>query len=55
MRSCISSGRKKNLKIDEMTQEQQEEVNLYARWIKSQERKILEEYEGRPIEEIPEE
>ena len=55
MRSCISSGRKKNLKIDEMTQEQQEEVNLYARWIKSEERKILEEYEGRPIEEIPEE
>lgn len=55
MRSCISSGREKNLKINEMTQEQQDEVNLYARWIRSQEKKILKEYEGRPIEDIPEE
>ena len=32
-----------------------EEVNLYARWYNSEERKKLDEYAGVPIEEIPEE
>ena len=39
----------------EMTEEQKEEINLYNRWINSKERKILEEYAGKPIEEVPEE
>ena len=45
----------KKLNRDEMTTEQLEEKNLYARWNYSQEKKILEEYAGRPIEEVPEE
>ena len=45
----------KQLNRDEMTSEQLEEKNLYARWNYSQEKKILEEYAGRPIEEVPEE
>ena len=45
----------KNIKVGEMTQEQRNEVNLYSRWKSSMERKILEEYAGRPIEEVPEE
>ena len=32
-----------------------EEVNLYAKWNRSEERKKLDEYVGVPIEEIPEE
>ena len=43
------------LKRTEMTEEQREETNLYARWGKSQEKRILEEYAGKPIEEVPEE
>ena len=43
------------LTTDEMTEEQRSERNLYSRWIISEERKILEEYAGRPIEEVPEE
>ncbi len=38
-----------------MTQEQQEEANLYARWIISEERKVLEKYAGEPLENVPEE
>ena len=38
-----------------MTVEQREEVNLYASWQTSKLRKILIEYEGKSIEEVPEE
>ena len=38
-----------------MTKEQCDEVNLRNRWYKSKERKILDEYKGKPIEEVPEE
>ena len=43
------------LSVKEMTQEQQKEVKLYNRWLYSKERKILEEYAGKQIEEVPEE
>ena len=43
------------LKREEMTKEQRDEVRLYARWKKSEERKVLEEYAGKSIEEVPEE
>jgi len=54
MNSKISENGK-NLKRKEMTPEQHEEVKLYQRWFKSDERKILDEYAGKPIEEVPEE
>ena len=44
-------GKKRN----EMTEEEKKEVQLYARWIRGQERKIMDEYEGKSIEEVPEE
>ena len=43
------------LKVNEMSKEEQEEVNLYARWRYSKEKEILEEYAGQPIENVPEE
>ena len=45
----------KRLKREEMTEEEKEEANLYDRWITSEERKILEEYKGRKMEEVPQE
>ena len=39
----------------EMTEEQKEELNLYANWYNSKEYKILQEYAGQPIENVPEE
>ena len=45
----------RSLKVVDITREQQEEVNLYQRWARSEERKILEEYAGQPIENVPEE
>lgn len=38
-----------------MTEEQLREVNLNQRYYLSEERKILEEYAGQPIENVPEE
>ena len=49
------NGKRKNLTVDQMTEEQKEEVNLYNRWIYSDEYKILQEYVGKPIENVPEE
>ena len=49
------NGKRKKLTVDQMTEEQKEEVNLYNRWIKSNEYKILQEYVGKPIERVPEE
>ncbi len=46
---------KKQLKANEITNEQQEERNLYQRWRKSKEKEILNEYAGQPIESVPEE
>ena len=43
------------LKRAEMTEEEKEECNLRDRWYNCKERKILDEYAGRPIEEVPEE
>ena len=45
----------KILKTDEMTSEEQYEVNLYSKWKNSVENKILKEYAGQPIEKVPEE
>ncbi len=42
-------------KINEMTKEEKKEKNLYHRWFHSTERKILNQYIGQPIENIPEE
>ena len=42
----------RGIKTIEMTEEERYEANLYARWIKSQERKALEECAGIPLEEI---
>jgi superfamily II DNA or RNA helicase/predicted transcriptional regulator len=52
------SGNKENgkyKKIGELTEEEREERNLYRRWIKSDEYKMLNEYVGRDISEVPEE
>ena len=49
------NGKRKQLTTDKMTEEQNQEVNLYARWRKSDECKILQEYAGQPIESVPEE
>lgn len=42
------------LTIDEMTQEERDERILRQRWDKSSEKRILNEFAGRPIEEVPE-
>ena len=49
------NGKRKKLTVDQMTEEQKEEVNLYNRWMYSDEYKILQEYAGQPIERVPEE
>ena len=54
MRGAIGN-RSKKLKNKEMTEEQKEEVNLYSRWRQSEEYKILQEYAGQPIENVPDE
>ena len=54
MNSSITKNGKQ-LRSKEITKEQRKEVNLYARWKRSEERRILEEYVGKPIEEVPEE
>ena len=45
----------KKLTRREMTEEQINETNLAARCFRSEEKRILEEYAGKPIEEVPEE
>ena len=42
-------------KREDMTEEEQRELNLYSRWRESRENKILIEYIGKPIEDVPEE
>ena len=55
MKGYFSDENKKALTREEMTQEQRYEVNLYYEWGRTEEKKILEEYAGRSIEEVPEE
>lgn len=43
------------LSISEMSKEEIKQVRLYSAWRRSDERKILHEYLGIPIEEVPEE
>ena len=38
-----------------MTEEEQQEVRLYAKYIKSKEKNILDEYSEQPLENVPEE
>ena len=54
MRSKFNKGGQQ-LTVKEMTEEQRKEVSLYARWRRSKEKRILEEYAGKPIEQVPEE
>ena len=44
-----------NKKVSNMTEDEIYETRLYSKWKYSEERKILNEYTGRPIEEVPEE
>src|SRR5699024_6341280 len=59
MKSAFSEkgedGKMKQLTVDQMTEEQKEEARLYKRWIHSGEYKILQEYAGQSIENVPEE
>lgn len=48
-------GEGRNLKVDELTPEQLAEVHLSARWRNAPERKVLDEFAGRDIAEVPEE
>jgi len=43
----------KILKVDEMSDEERYGVNLYARWLRSNEKNILEKYRGKTLEEVP--
>ena len=44
-----------NKKALEMTKEEKEEYSLYNKWCKTEEKKILKEYAGQPLENVPEE
>ena len=46
---------KRTLVRNEMTEEEINEVNLYAKWYRSKERRILQECKGIPLDELPEE
>ena len=49
------NGRMMRSSKENNTQEQNEERKLYNRWIYSKEYKVLNEYSGRSLEEVPEE
>ena len=44
-----------NKKVSERTEKESEEDSLYHKWRKTKEKKILEEYAGQPLENVPEE
>ena len=46
---------KRRLKVEEMTEEQKYERNLYANWVESPEYKALKACKGIPLDKIPEE
>ena len=54
MRGAIFDDNKKRLLVSDMTEEEHREVNLYASWIVSKEKNILDQYAGKKIEEVPE-
>ena len=45
----------KTLKTDELTEDEHDERSLYLRWLRSDEKRILDEYAGVPISEFPKE
>lgn len=53
-RGSISKNGKR-LMTEEMTDQERAERNLYARWLKTKEYKILQKYKRKEIEEVPEE
>ena len=58
MKFCESEGRIPRAiskKAAERTEDEKNEVSLYRKWLKSDERKIADKYVGKNIEEIPEE
>ncbi len=48
-------GESRNLRVDELTPQQLEEVHLSGRWRKAPERKVLDDFAGCDIAEVPEE
>ena len=48
-----SKGKAK--KVSDMTEDERYQKNLNARWIRTEEYKMLKKFSGRPIEEVPEE
>ena len=58
MKFAEENGRmpkKVNKKTSEMTKEEMEEISLYRKWLKTEERKTVDRYAGIDLEEIPEE
>lgn len=51
----VRNGKKVGLTVKEMTKEEHDEKVAHDKWMVSKERKVLEKYAGRPIEEVPEE
>ena len=51
----VRNGKKVGLTTKEMTKEEHDEKIAHDKWMVSKERKVLEKYAGRPIEEVPEE
>jgi hypothetical protein len=46
---------RKRKTINQLTEEEKGEANLYGRWLRSEEYKILQNYVGKDISEVPEE
>ena len=52
-KAAICKGRRQ-LKKDEMTEEEKAEINLYYRWMYNSRMQVIHEYFKMPIEEVPE-
>ena len=58
MQFCEREGRVPkyvNKKASEQTKEEKEEQSLYNKWLNTEEKKIVDSYKGRALEEIPQE
>ncbi|MGN1300615.1 MAG: DEAD/DEAH box helicase, partial [Clostridia bacterium] len=58
MQFCEREGRvpkQSNKKASEQTKEEKEENSLYQKWLNTEEKKIVDGYEGKSLEEIPQE
>ena len=58
MQFCEREGRvpkQSNKKASEQTKEEKEENSLYQKWLNTKEKKIVDGYEGKSLEEIPQE